>query len=306
MPTSTGISSLTQNIGKSKNTGIEIDLNFNLVKTRDLSVSLGANITFIKNEIVQLPVANRENGIIDGTKKLLEGRSINEFWLRQWYGVDAATGNGLYYFDAESYNTEKGTLTAGATNSLVTGPNGEKLTNSYSYAKYDFSGKAIPKFFGGFNLNAAYKGFDVEALFSYSVGSKVLDLNYASLMSVSRFADGMHPDISKAWQIPGDITEVPRLDNNSVHATNIGQGTSTRWLVSGDYLNFRSISFGYTIPSKILNNVQLKSARLSVSAENLLMLKARDGLNPQSQFNGLTYNEYMPARNITLGLKVSF
>ena len=51
----------------------------------------------------------------------------------------------------------------------------------------------------------------------------------------------------------------------------------------------------------------LKSARLNLTAENLFMLKARQGLNPDGPtIPGVTYNEYMPSRNITLGLNVSF
>ncbi len=304
--TSTGVSSYTQNIGKSRNRGIEVDLSYNFIKTKDFSATIGGNVTWLKNKIVSLPEANRENGIIDGSKKLLEGHSINEYWLRQWYGVDSQTGNGLYLLDTDAYNEEDGTLTTTIKNTLVEGPKGEQLTNSYSYAKYDFSGKSIPTFYGGFNLNLAYKGFDLEALFSYSIGSKILDLNYASLMSYSAYGVGMSVDVKKAWNSPGDVTDVPRIDNNSTHTTNIGQSYSTRWLVSGDYLNFRTLTLGYTLPKSLLSQINFKSARVSLSAENLFMLKAREGLNPQGQFNGLTYNEYLPAKSLTLGLKVSF
>jgi hypothetical protein len=50
----------------------------------------------------------------------------------------------------------------------------------------------------------------------------------------------------------------------------------------------------------------IKSTRLNLTAENLFMLKARQGLNPQANFTGLVYNEYMPARTITIGLNVGF
>lgn len=306
MPTSAGVASQVQNIGKLVNRGVELELRYNVIKTKDFSATVGGNLTFLKNEITKLPEANKVNGIIDGSKKLLEGHSMSEYWLRQWYGVDSNTGNGLYYLDTDAYNTDKGTLTTAIQATLVDGPNGEKLTNSYSYAKYDFSGVALPKVYGGFNVNLAYKGFDLEALFSYSLGSKILDLNYASLMSYSAYGNGMSVDVKNAWNAAGDVTDVPRIDNNSTHITSIGQSYSTRWLVSGDYLNFKTLTLGYNLPAQWLNKIQLKSARLSVSAENLFMLKAREGLNPQGQFNGLTYNEYMPAKSLTLGLKVSF
>ena len=160
--------------------------------------------------------------------------------------------------------------------------------------------------YGGFNLNAYYKGFDFAAVFSYQLGGKLLDYGYQDMMSTGSFGEAMSPDLLKAWQKPGDITDVPRMDATAAHNTNISTSYSTRWLTSSDYLNLRSITIGYQLPSQILNYVAVKSARLSFAAENLFMLKARQGLNPMAQFNGLVYNEYMPSRNFTFALNVSF
>ena len=196
-------------------------------------------------------------------------------------------------------------MTTAAKNSIVE-IDGQKLTNSYTYAKYDWSGSAIPKVYGGFNVNLTYKAFDLSAVFSYSLGGKVLDLNYANLMAVGEYGYSMSPDIMNAWQKPGDITDVPRLDANSTHSTNIEQSYSTRWLTNANYLNLRTVTLSYTLPKSILSKMSIKSARVNLSAENLFMLKARQGLNPQANYSGLSYNEYMPAKNMTIGLNVSF
>lgn len=303
-PISMGVASMTSNIGKVRNQGMEIELNYNILRSEGWTASVGTNLTLLSNKIIKLPSENRENGIINGSKKLMEGHSIYEFWLRQWYGVDSNNGNGLYYFDSEQYTGTK--LTPDVKKTLVTGPNGEQLTNSFSYAKYDFSGSAAPKVYGGFNFNVGYKGLELGAVFSYSLGGKILDTNYASMMSTSTYGSGMHKDTKNAWKQQGDITDVPRLDSNSTHATSIGQSLSTRWLVSGDYLNLRSLTLAYTLPNKLIHNIGVKGVRVNVSAENLFMLKARQGLNPQAKFTGVTYNEYMPAKTITFGLNVSF
>ena len=230
----------------------------------------------------------------------MEGHSIYEFWLRQWYGVNPENGDGLYYLSPEA---DQNNATVKAT---IVEIDGEKLTNSHTYAKYDFSGSSVPKVYGGFNLNLGYKAFDLSAVFSYSLGGKLLDNVYASAMSNSEFGYAQHEDLKKAWKKPGDITDVPRLDNNATHSTNIGQSYSTRWLIKSDYLNLRSVTFAYTLPKSILSKIQIKDARLNLSAENLFMLKARQGLNPQANYGGITYNEYMPARTITLGVNVAF
>ena len=304
IPLSNGVSSIVQNIGKVKNNGVEFDLNYQLLRRNDWTFSIGVNGTHIKNKVTQLPAGN-ENGIVTGSKKYMVGHSIYEFWLRQWYGVNPENGDGLYYLDTDAYNEADGTLSESVKSTLVT-IDGKQLTNSYRYAKYDYSGSAIPKLYGGFIFNLGYKDFELSAVFSYSLGGKVLDLTYANLMATDEFGYAMSEDVKKAWQKPGDITNVPRLDANSTHATSIGQSYSTRWLTNANYLNLRTVTLSYNLPAKWLHHVMVKNARLSVSAENLFMIKARQGLNPQANYAGVSYNEYMPARNITLGLNVSF
>lgn len=304
IPLSNGVSSIVQNIGKVKNNGVEFDLNYQLLRRNDWTFSIGVNGTHIKNKVTQLPAGN-ENGIVTGSKKYMVGHSIYEFWLRQWYGVNPENGDGLYYLDTDTYNEADGTLSESVKSTLVT-IDGKQLTNSYRYAKYDYSGSAIPKLYGGFNFNLGYKDFELSAVFSYSLGGKVLDLTYANLMATDEFGYAMSEDVKKVWQKPGDITDVPRLDANSTHATSIGQSYSTRWLTNANYLNLRTVTLSYNLPAKWLHHVMVKNARLSVSAENLFMIKARQGLNPQANYAGVSYNEYMPARNITLGLNVSF
>lgn len=313
-PASMGVTSIVQNIGKVSNSGIEVELNYDVFKNKDWNVKVGANATFIKNKIKNLPNAMKENGYISGSKKWMEGKSIYEFWLRQWHGVDPQTGDGLYVADVDKYNT--GNIGTGENNisqkqyddykKTVVTQDGKELTNLYSYAKYDFSGSSIPDVYGGFNFSVGYKGFDLSAVFSYQLGGKLLDNSYATMMGLTEFGYAQSPDLFRAWQKPGDITDVPRIDNSSTHTTNIGQSYSTRWLTSSDYLNLRSVTLAYQLPKALLSKVMIKSARINLTAENLFMLKARQGLNPMANYLGITYNEYMPSRNITLGLNLSF
>lgn len=300
-PTSTGVSSIVKNIGKVSNSGVEIELNYDILKNKEWAVSVGANATFVKNEIVKLPDEMKENGYISGSKKWMEGKSIYEFWLRQWGCVDPATGDGLWIPDTEKYNGNEAFA-----KTLVT-VDGKTYTNSYTYAKYDWSGTSTPDVFGGFNFKVGYKDIDLAATFSYQLGGKLIDAAYAGMMSVQEYGYAQSPDLLKAWKQPGDITDVPRIDATSSHHTNISQTYSTRWLTSSDYLNLRSVSLGYTFPKGLLKKLGgIKSTRLSLTAENLFMIKARQGLNPMSNFGGYTYNEYMPARTITIGLNVGF
>ncbi|GHT13202.1 SusC/RagA family TonB-linked outer membrane protein [Bacteroidia bacterium] len=305
-PTSTGVSSIARNIGKVKNKGVEIDLDYNIVRTQDWSASIGFNATFLKSQITRLPDDLRENGYITGSKKYMEGHSIYDFWLRQWWGVNPKNGDGLFYLDTDAYNDEKQTLTSTVKATIVE-IDGQTLTNSYTYAKFDYSGSSIPKVYGGIKFNLGYKSFRLDGVLSYATGGKILNYNdYSSLMSTGSYGNAMHVDLKKAWQKEGDITSVPRLDFTAAHNSNIGTSYSTRWLQSGDYLNFRSIVFTYSVPRNLLQKIQLKGADFSVSAENLFSLRSQQGLDAQSYFSGVTYNDYTPARVITLGLNLTF
>jgi outer membrane receptor protein involved in Fe transport len=96
---STGVSTITKNIGKVSNYGVEINLDYRIIQSRDWNLSVGANATFLKNELKTLPDDMKENGYVNGSKKWMEGKSMYEFWLYQWQGVDPKTGNGYYLID---------------------------------------------------------------------------------------------------------------------------------------------------------------------------------------------------------------
>ncbi|NVJ48325.1 MAG: SusC/RagA family TonB-linked outer membrane protein, partial [Cytophagia bacterium] len=256
--------------------------------------NLALNATTFSNEITKLPEDSRENGIINGTKKLLEGRSIYDFWLRDWYGVDPATGEPLYVYDPESEETP---------NNLFTTIDGVDLTNNQNNALYAYNGSSIPDVYGAFTNTLSYKGFTLSVLFSYSVGGKIYDSNYQSLMSTDD-GSAVHVDIANRWQQPGDITDVPKLSINN--DTNI-IATSDRWLTDASFLNLRNINFGYVFNQSTVQGLGLSGLRMYVSAENLFFVSARKGMNPLETFNG-TQNVglYPPSRIITLGVNLNF
>ena len=307
-PFSQGISSIVQNIGKVSNSGVEINLDWNAFSNRDWKVSIGANATMIKNTLKTLP-KDMKLGYVSGSKKWLEGKSIYEFWLYQWEGVDPQTGYGYYQI-----NEETDPNTGEYTGKQVSVPeadqitvNGKQYTTSYTYAKKDYSGASIPKVYGGFNFNVSWKNLSMAAVFSYQLGGKVLDTTYADLMNNSTgYGNAMAADLLKSWMKPGDKSDFPMLSADGTYNSNMNQSYSTRWLTSSNYLNLRSINLSYELPKSILNKIQVKSARVSAACENVFMIKARQGLNPMANFTGMTYNEYMPSRNFTLGLNVSF
>lgn len=285
LPISSGMSSRDQNIGTMHNQGIELRLATDVVRQQDFNWNVDFNLTSFKNEFTHLP----QEEIITGTKKLMVGHSIYDYWLRQWYGVDPEDGSALYFAE----NTD-------ANNIRIIG--GDTLTTDHNNARYGYSGSAIPDLMGGISNTFTYKNFELSFLFTFQVGGKIYDNIYANLMSSGDYGDAKHVDIFNRWQNPGDITDVPRLDER----TRVSFGAqSDRWLIDASYLNFRSVNISYNLPQEWTRRWDMKSAAVYVSGENLMLWSARKGLDPQQSFTGVLSNDYTPARIFTLGLNVA-
>jgi len=289
LPLSTGTSSQTRNIGAMFNRGIEVQVDFEPVRTRDFNWKVSFNATTYRNEITRMPESNKE--IVSGTKKLKEGSSLYDYWLREWYGVNPANGDAEYR--AVSYI---------AANSRIT-ESGDTVTTNINNARYHYNGSAIPDFTGGLTNTIEYKGLSLSVLFIYQVGGFIYDAAYASLMTSSGYGAAKHADILNRWQKPGDITNVPRVDvGRSVDF----DGGSDRWLTDATSLNLRNISISYAVPSKLLKRYHVQGAQIFFNGENLALWNKRKGMDGLGDFSGVTGNTYSFYRNFVGGLSLTF
>lgn len=301
-PDSSGNTSKKENIGNLENSGIEIAINADIVRTNDFRWSVNANTSTIKNTIKSLS----QEEIITGTKKYKVGSSIFDYWLRQWYGVDPEDGSGLFYASDDAianYETKKANGGTIADSEVIREIDGHKLTTDHNNAKYEYTGTALPKFFGSFGTSFRYKGFSLSALFTYQIGGKTYDSNYQDMMKAYTRGGALHTDILNRWQKKGDITEVPRMD----YTAYVSPGAlSSRWLVDSSYLTLKQLTISYEIPRVFLNSVGVNSLKLFVNGENIWTKTARQGLEPGGNFTGVTNHRFSPARIISFGLSTSF
>lgn len=93
---SMGYSSVDENVGALKNTGIELTLNGTVIHTEDFMWKLGFNLTHYKNVVTELPLKDMPPV---GVNKLKEGRSVYDFYTKEWAGVDPENGDPLWYMD---------------------------------------------------------------------------------------------------------------------------------------------------------------------------------------------------------------
>lgn len=283
---SDGIASRRANIGTLFNRGIEVSLSYDIFKKEDFRWNINVNASTLQNEFTFLP----QEEIINGTKKLKVGRSLFDYWIRDWYGVDPTDGSGL--FVANDANA-----------SGVRTVNGVAVTPFANNAKYHYAGSVIPDLTGSISNTLSYKDFDLNFLFTYQIGGDNLDFNYAGIMSSGGYGASKSTDILNRWQKPGDVTDVPRLDAG--FSSEWG-ATSDRWLTDASFLNLRQVNLSYNLPTDLANKLKMSSVKFFANAENLFSLNARKGFNLQQAFSGNTSNAYTPSRVLSMGVNLKF
>ncbi|WP_396210022.1 SusC/RagA family TonB-linked outer membrane protein [Flavobacterium sp.] len=319
---SRGIAIETVNSGNLRNQGIEFDVNAHIFKGKtaeDFTLDFAINGEVLKNEITTMPI-----DLATGLPKVLdtsnapfgwaEGRSVYDFYMPEWAGVDPSTGVGMWYMNYNDIN-DNGTFDTGdviirsLTDYLDANPEaivGQTVTTTYADATQRFVGKsAIPKVRGAFRLNASYKNFELTTQFTYSMGGYAYDSAYAGLMGNGALGqNNWHTDVRDRWQQPGDITGVPRL--SAAFDANVN-ARSTRFLTKADYFGLNNVQLGYNLPGKFADKLNLSKLNIFVSGDNLLFFSHRDGFNTSTSESGSsdTYR-YSPLSTFSLGLKVEF
>jgi len=286
--TTGGNFSIPTNIGSLYNLGGELSITGQIVKSKDFNYTATLNLTKFKNKLTKLPPG--QTLIQTGTKAYSVGHSIYDFYLREFYGVDAATGAALYKTNSMT------------TNAKIVGQ--DTVTTVIGEANYRYTGdSSIPDIYGAMTHTFAYKNLSLGVTFTFQSGGKVYDSAYAALMHGGTYGTALSTDILSRWQNPGDVTNVPRLDNNQI--TNF-TGASTRWLTSASYFQLNSVVLNYNIPTKWTGKIGAKNASIYVSGENLALLSARKGMDVTGSFDGTVGNNYNFTRTISVGVNVNF
>ena len=291
-PNSSGVpgNSYYKNLGDLVNKGFEVALQFGIVRNDNFRWDFNIDGATIKNEILTMP--NGQEAIINGTKRLAVGKSLYDFWLRKYHGIDPSDGRALYVQDPTKEDT-------GDTRTI----DGKKYTVNHNNAEYGYEGSSIPDLYGSFSNNFSYKGFFLNTLFTYQLGGKTYDGNYSTLIDTNPDGGALHIDMLNAWSETNTSGNLPKLSTNNV-AQNLA--ASSRWLVDSDYLAFRSATFGYSFKKDQVATFGLAGLKVFATAENIISWTAKKGLEPVQSFNGTTSYRYTPSRIVSLGLNVQF
>lgn len=201
LPLYTGYSKENQNIADMSNQGLDFQLITTNILTKNFQWQTILNLSRATNKILKLSFEGNQLDQANSSYKYYEeGKPVAQWYLHKWAGVDPATGNPLWEY-------KDGTIS--------TTPPAADYKNSQ--ANKFVCGTALPDFYGSITNTLMYKDFELDFMFNFSVGSKMINSTRATLLNyTSEDAYNLSQDIMNMWQIEGQQTDIPKLNNKSV------------------------------------------------------------------------------------------
>lgn len=265
-----------------RNTGVEIDLEYRKRITSNLSLGVGGNASFMKNNVSGSPYQVIFSGSATGSgltsatlNGYINGNPIGSFYLLDFIGID---DNGLSKYadtDKDGIITPKDRIVAGS---------------------------AVPKYLYNLYGNLSYKGFDFAVNFNGLGGNKIYDNTATSNFYKAKIAKNNNTT-AEAIQYPEESINNPA-------------SVSTRYLKDGAYFRLNNMTLAYNFNTGYLGIQRwITGLRLSVTAQNLFVITKYDGFDPEINRErpvdgvisyGIDYLNYPKARSVIFGLNLSF
>jgi TonB-linked SusC/RagA family outer membrane protein len=345
LPSYVGYPPLKTNLGTLQNKGYEVGINARVLNTQDgFSLNLGANASFVKNKVLKLPFNGNDNNRQGGIQ-VFDQKSGQLIWVG---GIQEGQSIGdIYGFkqisifkDAEEVSRIAGNRTDIIAN--ITGPNlpagtGGRITpgdvnwldvngdNVIDSRDQVYLGSVTPKWTGGFNANASYKGVSLYTRFEFATGHTIYNdlvartmgnyqgtFNYIDLMKQSWSPENPNTDIPKVYfadQVVGSKQNYTRANN----ASSVLNGNNSRFYEKGDYLALREVTLSYSLPKTLMTKTKfLSNARIYATGSNLFYISKFSGPSPEAptdannNITGIYAGAYPTPRTFVFGLDVSF
>ena len=325
-----------------KNTGVELEVSGDIIKTKDIVWSAALNLTHYKNKLTRLPdskpASEFPNGYQAGNYWRKLGGSLYDWYRYEYVGVDPTNGlpqynhytyetdpytgktlregyaygtgdlefvkneKGEFVLDAEG-NKIKNLISAGTGNEIV---KSIEIVNKTSDATLRQLGKsAIPDLTGGFSTTLNAYGFDLTIATAFQLGGWAYDLQYAGLMNAGDNGENFHKDMFNRWTPANINTNIPALKFGNQNA---GIDTASDFFITkASYFSLRNITLGYTVPTNLLAKAGINRLRVYLTGDNIWLKSKRKGFDPRQSFSGnASYAHYSALSSYSIGLNVSF
>jgi len=308
LPYYAGNATIIRNIGKISNKGFEFVVNITPVNTSDFSWKVGFNFSLNRNKVINL---GDETQIFPGSKYadasstltiIKVGEQLGTFYGYKYLGVwksDEAD-------QAAIYGNKPG-------DAKYNDLNNDSIINTYDL---QIIGHAQPDFIYGINNTFRYKNLDINLFIQGVHGGQVFNgMRQKSLGLFGQSRAFTSPELFNRWSPENEDTDIPAFSGSSA----LYPGSS-RWLENRSFLRIKNITISYTLPSKIIEPVNISMLQVYVSATNLITITKYKGYDPEvssagNTLGGGSYTDidqnidtgaYPNARTYTVGLKVTF
>ena len=278
VPYTSGFSSITQNVGSMTNSGVEIAVSLDLLKTKDWFVGFNMNYAYNKNKITELFYGYDEWAMPNYLVSYNVGEPV-QYYMAEWAGVDPADGQQMWYIPGTDGETTKE-----YDEELL-----QQATGKKRYAPHN----------GGFGLNVSWKGLSLNADFAWVLGKYMVNNDYYFAANPYNFAGyNQSKDVLNEWKEPGDITDIPAYGNVMQFDTHL--------LENASFLRLKNISLSYTLPKNwLLPTKVIQGVRIMATARNLFTITNYKGADPELDTN-LTYGAYPNTKQFTIGAELTF
>ncbi|NAW52031.1 SusC/RagA family TonB-linked outer membrane protein [Elizabethkingia argentiflava] len=271
----TGQYEIDANNGKLKNMGLELMLRYYILNHQDYKLSVFANAAYNKNKIVELEEGDQ---LLSGNTIVNSVGNLAYQWnLYRYAGVNKKTGEMQFY-------AKDGSITEAPTDQ-------DRFKTGKSY---------YPKYQGGFGVNASYKGFYLDALFSWQAKSWQMDNTLSWLYDASAIGiTNLSSDMLGSWTPNNMNASMP-----SLKAKNSGMDTdSDRYLYSTAFVKLKSLTLGYTVPKTLLKDTAVRSLKIFLQGENLTTWTKWRGFDPEG-IGEYSLSIYPNPRTVSVGINV--
>ena len=315
VPLSAGIpgNSIQQNIGSSKNKGIELTVDASVFEKRDFSWTVNANFSNVTNEITKLysisgtPITFIQNGSYNLIKV---GESYNIIYGYRYAGVNTANGNPMYY-KADGrlvmHNIPNNTFyyITDKNDGAVIAANATSMT----FNDRTNLGESLPKWYGAVTNTFNYKQFSLEVMFRYSGGNKIMNTTRQEALLNQSFQNN-GTEILQRWTTPGQVATVPKLYWGQGNNINQNSLAISRFVEKGDYIRLQNIVLSYSFDRSKLQkwtNGSLQDVKFYLQGQNLHVWTKYTGADPDNiSTGGIDASVAPQIRTISFGLKVGF
>lgn len=260
------------NLGQFLNSGIELSVNYNN-KAGAFNYSLGANITTIHNEVLDLGGIPEIITGVGGasTHRTVVGESVGNFYGYKTNGIyQTQTEVDAAIPDANSNGLEPGDI-------RFVDVNGDGEVNSQDRTNL---GSSIPKYYYGINASVSYKGLDLSLLLQGVNGQMVYNEVRRNMENLSGSQNFLTSTLGH-WDGAGSSNSMPRLTQSDDNGNN---RFSDRWIEKASFMRIRNLQIGYTLPSDMMKKISkgaISRFRIYVAAQNLMTFTKYTGYDPE-------------------------